>query len=63
VFIVTQGCPNVNGDAATAFKFAICVLTIILPIAAAFSIAIAAMANALFFPANWANELPIPAIT
>jgi len=51
VFIVTHGCPNVNGDAAIAFAFAIPVLTAIFPIAAACSTITAAICNFLFFPA------------
>ena len=58
VLIVTQGCPNVKGDAAAAFAFAIPVLAIICPIAAAWDITIPAIANALFLPASWPNTLP-----
>ena len=62
MLIVTNGCPNVNGDAATALAFAIPVLTIIFPIAAACSTITPAIASFLFFPAiSFKNEPNPPA--
>ena len=60
VLIVTHGCPNVTGDAATAFALAIPVFDIIREIAPTWSTTILAIANSLLSLPNALNTFCKP---